>query len=82
MLVGLVNSSHFFGDVDICRLQLTDPAEVLHGLLSAVVEEKPARRFPDPQGTSEKHTGRDDLDGKWNDPLLMFLGQSLLNTVL
>lgn len=82
MLMGLVNGSDLFSDIDVGGLQLTDPAKVLHSLLAAVVKEKPARGLADPQGTSEKHASRDDLNGKWNDPLLVVNRQSLLNTVL
>jgi hypothetical protein len=82
VLMGLVNGGNFFCDVHIICIQLANPAEVLHGLLALVVKEQPARGFPNPQGTYEKQAGRDYLDGKWNEPLLMVIRQGLLNTVL
>lgn len=39
LLDGLVNSSHLLGDVNISFIELTNPAEVLHGLLATTLEE-------------------------------------------
>lgn len=81
-LVCLVNGSNFFRDVEIRRSKLADPAEVLHRLLSAAVEEEPTGGFPNPQGSREKHTSGNELDGKRNDPLRMARLDMLLNAVL
>lgn len=78
----LVDGCYLLRDVNVVGIQLADPAEVLHRLAATILEEKPARGFLDPQCTSEKHTGRDDLDGKGDDPLLMVLGHVLFNAVL
>lgn len=56
LFVRLVNGSNFFGDVQIRGSKLADPAEILHCLLSAVVEEEPTGRLTNPQGANEKHT--------------------------
>lgn len=73
VLMGLIDGSNFFGDIDIGSLQLADPAEVLHGLAALVVKEKPARGLAHPQGTNEQQTGWDDLHSKRNEPLLMII---------
>ena len=80
--VGLVNSRNFFGDVDIGSGQLTDPAEILHSIAAALMEEQPPRRFPDPQGTHEQQTRRNQLNGKGNNPLLAVWRHVLLDTIL
>lgn len=81
-LVGLVNGSNFFRDIEIRGGKLADPAEVVHRLLSVAVEEEPTGRFPNPQRTHKKHTSRNQLDGKWNKPLLTARLDMLLNTIL
>ena len=53
---GLVDSGNLFGDVDVVGIQLADPAKVIHRLAATVLEEQPAGRFLDPQGSSEKQT--------------------------
>jgi hypothetical protein len=82
ILKGLVDGGNLFGDVNVVGVQLANPAKILHRLTATVLEEEPTRRFLDPQGTGEEEAGRDKLDGKWNDPLLMVLGHVLFNTVL
>lgn len=82
LLVCLVNGGNLFSDIEIRRSKLADPAEIFHCLLTAVVEEEPTGGFPNPQRTDEQHASRNELNGKWNDPLLMAWGQMLLNTIL
>jgi hypothetical protein len=82
ILKGLVDGGNLFGDVNVVGVQLANPAKILHRLTATVLEEEPTRRFLDPQGTGEEEAGRDKLNGKWNDPLLMVLGHVLFNTVL
>ena len=58
VLQSLVNSGDLLGDVHVVGAQLADPAKVLHRLAATVLEEKPAGRFLDPQGSSEKEARR------------------------
>jgi hypothetical protein len=80
--VCLVNSSNFFSNIDLRGGKLANPAEVLHRLLSAAMEEEPTGGLPNPQRTHEEHTGGNQLNGKRNDPLLAAWLDMLLNTVL
>lgn len=80
--MSLINSSDLFSDVDISGSQLTDPAEILHSCGPAILEEEPAGGLAEPQSTNEKHAGRNDLNGKRNNPLLVVFGEGLLDTIL
>lgn len=77
-----INSSNFLGDVHVTGSQLTDPAKVVHGLRTLVVQEQPSGGFPHPERAKQQHTGGNQLDGEGDHPLLVVIRDMLLNTIL
>lgn len=60
----------FFDDVLIGGFEVTDPAEVLDGLLTATLAEQPAWRLSEHNTSNQYHTGRDELNSERNQELV------------
>lgn len=82
LLVDLVDGGNLFGDVDVVGFQLANPAQVLHALTPTVLQEEPARGFPDPQGPCKKQARGDQLYSERDEPLLVTSWHMLFDAVL
>ena len=64
-----IDGSNLLNHVGVGRIEVTDPAQILDGLLAVTASELPARRFPQPKSTEEKQTGGNELNGEGDLPL-------------
>lgn len=81
-LDGLVNGADFFNHVDVVCRQLSDPAQVLDAFLTLAADHQVSWRFADEEYTEKQEARRDQLDSKWDDPLLVAFGECGLHAVL
>lgn len=65
----LLDKGNLLDNVQVRGVEVADPAEVGHGLVPLALGEEPAGRLLDPEGSDEKHTGRDELHSEGNNPL-------------
>jgi hypothetical protein len=82
LLKNQVKRSDFFNDVKVVGGQIANPAKILDGLLAAVLGHEPAGALPDPEGSEEKHTGGNELNGEGDDPLSVVGRKSLLDSIV
>lgn len=82
LLQGLVDGTNLLNHIDVILGQLTDPAKVLDSFLATTTTEQPTGRLADEGTTDQKKTGRDQLNGERNQPLLVAGSQGLGDTIL
>lgn len=79
---GVVNGADLLLHVDVVRGQVAQPAEILDGFLALATLEEPSGRLLDQEATNHEETGRNDLNGKGDDPLGMGGSHGAVNTVV
>jgi hypothetical protein len=82
VLESSLDERDFLNDVEVIGRKVSNPQKVLETLFSLALGEQPTRRFLEPDRTKGKHTSRDQLDGKWDDPLLMVAWKRLGDAII
>lgn len=80
VIVGCFHHFNLLNDILVGRFEVSDPAQVLDGLLTAALAEEPAWCLSEHQTANQNHAGRDELDGKGNEPLCAAFRQSLADS--